>query len=97
MLYGTLDVLNGTFPTVSRSFSISGEVVVSGEDNYYFLQIKDAFDTDDAKTFISYRMFAPPITGTTMKGDTIYYDEKDRRESGSFSLVRTGPIYQIYQ
>jgi hypothetical protein len=97
MLYGTMDILSGTFPTVSRNFSISGSVVVSGEDNYYFLQIEDAFDTDDAKTFFAYRMFAPPITGTTMKGDSIYYDEKDRRESGSFSLVRTGPIYPIYQ
>jgi hypothetical protein len=94
MLYGTLDVLSGTFPTVNRNFSISGEVFVSGEDNSYLIQLQDAFDNDATKTFFSYRMFAPPITGTTMKGDSIYYDEKDRRESGTFSLVRTGSIYQ---
>ncbi len=94
MIYGTLDVLSGTFPTMSRSFSISGEVIVNGEDSNYLLQLQDAFDTDDARTFFSYRMFVPPMTGTTMKGDSIYYDEKDRRETGTFSLARTGPIYQ---
>jgi hypothetical protein len=94
MLYGTLDVLSGTFPTVNTNFLISGAVLVSGEDNSYLLQIQDAFDNDDSQTFFSYRMYAPPITGTSMNGDSIYYDEKDRRESGTFSLVRTGPIYQ---
>jgi hypothetical protein len=94
MLYGTLDVLSGTFPTVNRNFSISGDVTVNGEDNSYLLQLQDAFDNDDARTFFSYRMYVPPITGTSMTGDSIYYDEKDRRESGSFSLVRSGPIYQ---
>jgi hypothetical protein len=94
MIYGTFDVLSGTFPTVNRSFSVSGEAIVNGEDNNYLLQLQDAFDTDDARTFFSYRLYAPPMTGTTMNGDTIYYDEKDRRESGTFSLVRTGPIYQ---
>ena len=94
MIYGTFDVLSGTFPTVNRSFSVSGEAIVNGEDNNYLLQLQDAFDSDDARTFFSYRLYAPPMTGTTLKGDTIYYDEKDRRESGTFSLVRTGPIYQ---
>jgi hypothetical protein len=94
MLYGTLDVLSGTFPTVNRNFSISGEVIVSGEDNAYLIQLQDLFDNDDTRTFFSFRMYVPPITGTTMKGDSIYYDEKDRRESGTFSLVRTGSIYQ---
>jgi len=94
MLYGTLDILSGTFPTVNRNFSISGEVIVSGEDNSYLIQLQDAFDSDASRTFFSYRMYVPPMTGTTMNGDSIYYDEKDRRESGTFSLVRTGPIYQ---
>ena len=93
MLYGTLDVVSGTFPTVNRQFSLSGEVLVNGGDSAYLLQLQDAFDNDSARTFFSYRLYIPPMTGTTLKGDSIYYDEKDRRESGTFSLVRTGPIY----
>jgi hypothetical protein len=89
MIYGTLDILSGSFPTVARSFSISGEV----SSNQYLLQVQDAFDNDNANTFFSYRLYIPPITGTRMEGDTIYFDEQNRQDIGSVSLSRTGSIY----
>ena len=89
MIYGTLDILSGSFPTVARSFSISGEV----SSNHYLLQVQDAFDNDNANTFFSYRLYIPPITGTRMEGDTIYFDKQNRQDIGSVSLSRTGSIY----
>ena len=90
MIYGTLDILSGSFPTVARSFSISGEV----SSNHYLLQVQDAFDSDSANTFFSYRLHIPPITGIRMEGDTLYFDEQNRKDIGSVSLSRTGSIYQ---
>ena len=44
-------------------------------------------------TFIGYRMFAPSISGDTMDGDTIYFDESDQFDKGNFSLTRVGAVY----
>ncbi len=88
MLYGTLDVLSGVFPTVDRNFSISGEII----DNKYLINIQDAFDGDVSSTFFFLRMFGQ-ISGTHLQGDTIYFDEKNRSSVGTFDLVRVGSIY----
>ncbi len=89
MLYGNLVVLSGSFPTTQRDFLISGEVI----DNNYLIQIQEAFDSDSSLTFFSLRLFGS-ITGTTMEGDTIYFDEQDRRDAGSFSFSRTGAVFE---
>lgn len=93
MLYGTLDILSGSFPTIDRGFLIRGEVV-SGS---FFLEIQDRFDAcfeeDDPCTFIGYRLFAPSISGDNMNGDTIYFDEADRFDKGSFTLTRVSAVY----
>jgi hypothetical protein len=95
MLYGTLEILNGSFPTTYREFLVSGEVV----NGFVFLDIRDRFDDcfeeDDPCTFIGYRMFAPSVSGDTMDGDTIYFDETDRFDKGNFSLTRVGAIYPL--
>ena len=93
MLYGTLGILSGSFPTTDREFLVSGEVV----NGSLFLEIRDRFDAcfeeDDPCTFIGYRMFAPSISGDTMDGDTIYFDESDQFDKGNFSLTRVGAVY----
>ena len=93
MLYGTLDILSGTFPTIDREFLIGGEVV----NGSFFLEIRDLFDAcvseDDPCRFIGYRLFAPSISGDVMNGDTIYFDEADRYNKGNFSLTRVSAVY----
>jgi len=88
MIYGTLDVLSGVFPTVARNFSISGEIV----NNNYVFQIQDIVDSNSANSLISYR-FLGGLTGNRLKGDTIYFDELGRNAVGTFDLGRTGSIY----
>ena len=93
MLYGILGILGGSFPTTDREFLVSGEVV----NGSVILEIQDLFDDcfveDDPCTFIGYRMFASSISGNTMDGDTIYFDETDRFDRGNFSLTRVGAVY----
>ena len=93
MLYGTLGILSGTFPTIDREFLVGGEVV----NGSFFLEIQDRFDAcyeeDDPCTFIGYRLFAPSISGDVMNGDTIYFDEADRYNKGNFSLTRVSAVY----
>ena len=93
MLYGTLGILSGTFPTIDREFLVGGEVV----NGSFFLEIRDLFDAcvseDDPCRFIGYRLFAPSISGDVMNGDTIYFDEADRYNKGNFSLTRVSAVY----
>ena len=93
MLYGTLGILSGTFPTIDREFLVGGEVV----NGSFFLEIRDLFDAcvseDDPCRFIGYRLFAPSISGDVMNGDTIYFDEADRYDKGNFSLTRVSAVY----
>jgi hypothetical protein len=89
MLYGSLDIISGSWPTTAKSFLISGEVI----DNKYLLQIQDAFDTDTANTFFAYRLFGDTISGNTIQGDTIYFDEKNQKDIGGFTLTRSEAIY----
>ena len=93
MLYGLLEILSGTFPTVNRHFLIRGQVT----NGTYELEVRDLFDNCSGQgapcTFIGYRMFAPSISGNTMDGDTIYFDETDRFDKGNFSLTRVGAVY----
>ena len=93
MLYGLLEILSGTFPTVNRHFLVRGAV----SNGTYELEVQDFFDDCSGQgapcTFIGYRMFAPSISGDTMDGDTIYFDESDQFDKGNFSLTRVGAVY----
>ena len=95
MLYGLLEILSGTFPTIDREFLVSGEVV----NGSFFLEIQDRFDAcyeeDDPCTFIGYRLFAAAeeVEGKIMSGDTIYFDEMDRFDRGNFSLTRVRDVF----
>jgi hypothetical protein len=88
MLYGTFDIVSGTFPTTDRNFLIAGEVI----DNNYVLQLQDIVDGDANQSLFSYR-FLGAISGTRLQGDTIYFDEQNRSAVGTFDLGRTGSIY----
>ena len=93
MLYGLLEILSGTFPTIYREFLVRGEVL----NGSFFLEIRDLFDAcfeeDDPCTFIGFRLFAPSISGDVMSGDTIYFDEADRFDRGEFKLERKRDLY----
>ena len=93
MLYGPLEILSGTFPTVNRRFLIRGQV----SNGTYELEIRDFFDDCSGQgapcMFFGYRLFAPSISEDVMSGDTIYFDEADRYDKGNFSLTRVGAVY----
>jgi hypothetical protein len=85
MIYGSLDINNGVFPTLFRGFNIAGEIT-----NFYNFQVTDSLDQDN--TFFVYR-FIGSLQDGHLKGDTLYFDEKNRSAIGTFDLTRTGPIY----
>lgn len=85
MIYGFLDINSGVFPTLFRSFSIAGQIT-----NFYNFQVTDSLDQDN--TFFVYS-FIGSLQSGHLKGDTLYFDEKNRSAVGTFDLTRTGPIY----
>jgi len=93
MLYGLLEILRGTFPTVNRQFLIRGAVT----NGTYELEVRDFFDDCPTRgapcVFFGFRLFASSINGGAMNGDTIYFDGNDRFDKGGFSLTRVGAIY----
>lgn len=88
MLYGTFDILSGTWPANRRDFLISGDVI----ENINVLQIQEILDTDANSTLLSYRLIGA-LSGGRLQGDAIYFDERNRSSVGTFSLARTGSIY----
>ena len=93
MLYGLLEILSGTFPTVNRHFLVRGAVT----NGTYELEVRDFFDDCSGQgapcMFFGYRLFAPSISEDIMRGDTIYFDEADRSDKGKFRFQRKGAIY----
>ena len=95
MLYGSLDVRSGTFPTTDRFFSIKGDVI----DGSVLLEIQQALDDcycidSDPCTLFAYRLFANSIRGNTLSGNTVFVDRLGRSDIGSFTLDRVGAIYR---
>jgi len=95
MLYGSLDVRRGNFPTTDRLFSIKGDVL----DGSVLLEIQQALDDcyhvdRDPCTMFAYRLFANSIKGNTISGNTVFVDRTGRSDIGSFRLDRVGPIYR---
>ena len=88
MLYGSLEILSGTFPTTRRNFLVVGDII----DNSYVIQIQNIFDSDPSLSLLSYRLFGE-LVGGRLQGDTIYFDERNRSSVGTFNLGRTGDIY----
>jgi hypothetical protein len=92
MLYGMLEITSGTFPTTPKQFFISGGVRASGLAS---VTIDDVIDSDSALSWISFRMIgAINSAGTALEGATLYTDEQNRQNYGSFSLSRTGDVFQ---
>ena len=85
MIYGELAINSGVFPTLFRGFLIAGEIT-----DYYNFQVTDSLDQDN--TFFVYR-FIGSLQDGHLKGDTLYFDEKNRSAVGTFDFTRTGPIY----
>ena len=85
MIYGFLNINSGVFPTLYRSFSIAGQIT-----DYYNFQVTDTLDQDN--TFFVYS-FIGSLQSGHLKGDTLYFDEKNRSSVGTFDFTRTGPIY----
>lgn len=93
MLYGALEILSGTFPTIDRGFLISGKVI----NGSILLEIQNFFDAppsrDSLPPFIGYRMFADEVEGQMISGDTIYFDGMERFDKGHFTLERKHDLY----
>ena len=94
MLYGSLEIRGGNFPTTDRIFSVKGDVI----DGSVLLEIQQVLDDcrhldSDPCTLFAYRLFAQSISGSTLSGDTVYVDGSGRSDSGSFTLDRVGAIY----
>ena len=94
MLYGSLAILSGTFPTTDRFFDIKGDII----DGSVLLEIQQVLDDcrhpdSDPCTVFAYRLFAESISGNTLSGNSVYVDGSGRSDSGSFTLDRIGAIY----
>ena len=95
MLYGALEILSGTFPTIDREFLVGGEVV----NGTFLLEIRDFFDApptrDALPPFIGFRLFAEAedVEGKIMSGDTVYFDETGRFDRGRIPIgTETRPL-----
>ncbi|MYC83005.1 MAG: hypothetical protein F4X19_13065 [Acidobacteria bacterium] len=94
MLYGSLEILSGAFPTTDRFFDIKGDVI----DGSVLLEIQQVLDDcrhpdSDPCTVFAYRLFAESLSGNTLSGDSVYIDGSGRSGSGGFTLDRMGAIY----
>ena len=94
MLYGSLEILSGAFPTTDRFFDIKGDII----DGSVLLEIQQVLDDcrhpdSDPCTAFAYRLFAESISGNTLSGNSVYVDGSGRSDSGSFTLDRMGAIY----
>ena len=93
MLYGLLEILRGSFPTIDRQFLISGKIV----NGSILLEVQDFFDapptSDGLPPFIGYRLFAEAVDGGILSGDTIYFDEMERYDKGHFTWERSHDLY----
>ena len=93
MLYGALEILRGSFPTIDRQFLIAGKIVKGS----ILLEIQNFFDAPPTSgglpPFIGYRLFAEGVDGGILSGDTIYFDEMDRFDKGHFTLERKHDLY----
>lgn len=94
MLYGSLEIRSGTFPTTDRFFHVKGDVI----DGSVLLEIQQVLDDcrhldSDPCTVFAYRLFAGALSGNTLSGSSVYVDGSGRSDSGSFTLERVGAIY----
>jgi hypothetical protein len=89
-LFGTLKIVSGIFATGATSLSVSGSVAQSGTTQRYFLRAANSFD--GSGNFYSFHLYAPQLNASKLEGSTLYLDEKGARETGTFSLTRTGSI-----
>ena len=69
---------------------MSGSVSQSGTTQRYFLRAANSFD--GSGNLYSFHLYAPQLTAPKIEGSTLYLDEKGARETGTFSLTRTGSI-----
>ncbi len=90
LLGGTLEILSGTFATGATSLSVSGGVQRSGTTERYVLRAGNTFN--GSGNFYSFQLYAPQLSGAKIEGSTLYLDEKGARETGTFSLTRSGHI-----
>ena len=92
MLYGLFEITSGSFPATSKQFVINGGILASGLAS---MSIDDVVDTDSANSWISFRIIgALNSSGNGLEGVTLYSDEQNRHNYGSFTLSRTGDIFQ---
>jgi hypothetical protein len=82
MLYGTFDVLDGSFPTMQKNFLICGEIL----NNNYLISLQNAFDTDPNITFFTLRLYISALSSSTMEGVMLYHDKQQRGDAGKLTL-----------
>jgi hypothetical protein len=95
MIYGDLEMMGGTFPIPGTSFQFSGEMHVSS--NGFMLQVHGE------SPLYSLTLYMPSFSGMPMggmqgqgmqiQGQMLYVDDQGRKDTGTFTMTRTGHIF----
>jgi hypothetical protein len=95
MMYGSLEIVSGTFPMPGTSFQFSGEMHLSS--NGFMLQVHGE------SPLYSLTLYMPSFSGMPMggmqgqgmqiQGQMLYIDEQGRKDAGTFTMTRTGHIF----
>jgi hypothetical protein len=95
MMYGSLEIVSGTFPMPGTSFEFSGEMHSS--NNGFMLQVHGE------SPLYSLTLYLPSLSGMPMggmqgqgmqiQGQMLYVDDQGRKDAGTFTMTRTGHIF----
>lgn len=95
MMYGALEIMSGSFPISGTSFQFSGEMHPS--NNGFMLQVHGE------SPLYSLTLYMPSLSGMPMggmqgqgmqiQGQMLYVDDKNRKDTGTFTMTRTGGIF----
>ena len=95
IMYGALGIMSGTFPISGTSFQFSGEMHPSS--NGFLLQVHGE------SPLYNLTLYMPSLSGMPMggmqgqgmqiQGQMLYVDDQGRKDTGTFTMTRTGNIF----
>jgi len=95
VMYGSLKIMSGTFPISGTSFQFSGEMHPSS--NGFLLQVHGE------SPLYNLTLYMPSLSGMPMggmqgqgmqiQGQMLYVDDQGRKDTGTFTMTRTGNVF----
>ncbi len=88
--YGGLEIVGGSIPAASQSLSLNGYQTIESDIPKYYMQVDS---TDSAVNYFLMELYSGVVDGATMTGKFLYVDEKGNKDTGTFTLNRTGDLF----